>query len=58
MYGMPKPKQEARGGMAMLGLRSLANYVASGLVKPGEHMHEEIALQLARRLNKEGENGS
>lgn len=55
MYGTPDPRQEIRGGLPALGLQALANYVEAGLARPGEHMHEEIALQLARRLNREGD---
>lgn len=52
MYGTPKPRQEVNGGLGVLALQALANYSMSGLAQKGEHMHEEIALRIARKLSK------
>lgn len=54
MSGVKKDRRETRDGLELLALSALAAYKASGLVKPGEHMHEEIALRLARRVSKDG----
>ena len=34
--------------LSLVGLEALANYRAAGLVKKGEHMHENLATRLAR----------
>lgn len=38
--------------LAGLGLQALANYVASGLVRPGETMHRDLAVRLAEAVNR------
>jgi hypothetical protein len=40
------PKDPA--AVARLGLLSLARYSISDLARPGEHMHEELAVRLAQ----------
>lgn len=34
--------------LALVGLEALAMYKAAGLAQPGEHMHKQIAIRLAR----------
>lgn len=52
MNAVFKNQQEIRDGLALLGLQALASYAMSGLAKPGEHMHEEIARRLALKISR------